>query len=158
MLLVLPLLLLPLLAYNVFLLAGGLNPWELIVLRADLWSGDRFTLSLGEGLLGVGVLLLGLDLVRAGRQGRRARLEALLAGLVVLAYAAEFALVPEAGTSTFVLLGLMALVSLALAPLLGRRHGARELFIEPRAGVRQNSSQDGRVEPAGLQKSVARQA
>ena len=64
-----PLMLVPFAVYNFFIVGGDLNPWENIVLRVDMMSGANFTLSMGEGLIVIALLLLFVEILKATRVG-----------------------------------------------------------------------------------------
>jgi len=105
-----PLLLIPLAIYNmiVFLMPGVALSETL--LRVQLVSGEIWTISLGDMLLGLGVLLLLLEIIKAAKPGGKYLTDHLLSFLVFGGAAAEFVMWPKFGNSTFLLLTLLAMV------------------------------------------------
>ena len=104
-----PLLLIPLAIYNmiVFLMPGvGFGE---TILRVQLVSGEVWTISFGDVLLAVGIVLLLLEVVKAARPGSKYLTDHLLSLLVFGAAAAEFVLWPKFANSTFFLLTLLAM-------------------------------------------------
>lgn len=125
-----PLMLVPLAVYNFFILAGDLNPWENIVLRLDMMSGSKFTLTMGEGLLVLALALLFVEILKATRIGAATIVDHLLSTVVLLAGLVEFLLVPQAATSTFFLLLVVTLVDVVAGYSVSIRNASRDLTIE----------------------------
>lgn len=123
-----PLMLVPLAVYNFFLLAA-LNPWETVILRMDLLDAS-FSLTSGEGLILVSLLLLLGEMTKAAHNPAPGK-ERLFSFLVVMAFAAEFLLVPRATTSTFFLIGVIALIGLIGGFLVAPRHHAGDIILDP---------------------------
>jgi hypothetical protein len=105
-----PLLLIPLAVYNIiaFLMPGVSFADSLV--KLPLVSGAAWSISLGDVLLTVGVLLLLLEVIKAARPGAKYLTDHLLSLVVFGASAAEFVMWPKFGTSTYFLLSLLALV------------------------------------------------
>ncbi|MGJ4888428.1 hypothetical protein ACQR1Y_09555 [Bradyrhizobium sp. HKCCYLRH3099] len=105
-----PLLLIPLAIYNmiVFLMPGV--AFSETLLRLQLPSGEVWTVSLGDMLLALGVLLLLLEVIKAAKPNGKYLTDHLLSLLVFGGAAAEFAMWPKFGNSTFFLLALLAMV------------------------------------------------
>lgn len=105
-----PLLLIPLAIYNMIaFLMPGVGFGETIV-QVRLVSGETWTVSLGDILLALGVLLLWLEVIKAARPNGRYLTDHLLALLVAAGAAAEFVMWPKFGNSTYFLLALLAMV------------------------------------------------
>lgn len=105
-----PLLLIPLAIYNMIaFLMPGVGFGETIV-QLRLVSGETWTVSLGDILLALGVLLLWLEVIKAARPNGRYLTDHLLALLVAAGAAAEFVMWPKFGNSTYFLLALLAMV------------------------------------------------
>lgn len=105
-----PLLLIPLAIYNIvaWLMPGVPLTGSLIGLT--LPSGVEWQITLGDILLALGVLLLLLEILKGARPGSKYLTDHLLSFVVFGGSAAEFAMLPKFGTSTFLLLSLMAMV------------------------------------------------
>ena len=64
MLSVIPLMIIPFIAYNVILVTGtSANPWDGTVFSVTLISGGQWTMSLGAMLLAVGLLFLFFEIL-----------------------------------------------------------------------------------------------
>ncbi len=105
-----PLLLIPLAIYNMIaFLMPGVGFGETLV-QVRLVSGETWTVSLGDILLALGVLLLWLEVIKAARPHGKYLTDHLLSLLVAGGAAAEFVMWPKFGNSTFFLLALLAMV------------------------------------------------
>lgn len=105
-----PLLLIPLALYNiiVFLMPDVAFTAPLVTL--PLPSTATWTVTLGDVLLALGIILLLFEMVRAARPGAKYLTDHLLSLLVFGGAAAEFALLKQFATSTFFLLTLLAAI------------------------------------------------
>lgn len=111
-----PLLILPLLIYNAvaFDLIGGQGlAWAEPVMSVPMASGAVWTVSLGDLLVIVALLLLLIETLRAPR--RTGWVSGVLASAVVFAaYMGEFLIVPAASTSLFFTCTAMSFVDLVV--------------------------------------------
>jgi hypothetical protein len=105
-----PLLLIPLAIYNivVFLMPGVSFADPLF--KLPLMSDTEWPVSLSDLLLGIGIFLLLLEIIKGARPGAKYLTDHLLSLIVFAAAAAEFVLWPRFGTSTYFLLTMLALV------------------------------------------------
>jgi hypothetical protein len=105
-----PLLLIPLAIVNiiVFLMPGVAFTDPIVTL--PLMSGTAWTVTFGDALLALGLLLLLLEVVKGSRPGGKYFMDHALALLVCGGAAAEFLLLPRFGNSIFLLLVAMTLV------------------------------------------------
>lgn len=103
-----PLLLIPLALYNiiVFLMPDVAFTAPLVTL--PLPSGTAWTVTLGDVLLALGIILLLFEMVKAARPGAKYLTDHLLSLIVFGGAAAEFALLRPFATSTYFLLILLA--------------------------------------------------
>jgi hypothetical protein len=125
-----PLMLVPFAVYNFFIVGGVLNPWEDVVLRVDMISGASFTLSMGESLLVLSLVLLFIEILKATRTGTSSIIDHILSTVVLIAYLVEFLLVSQAATSTFFLLMMVTLVDVVAGFSVSIRNASRDLTIE----------------------------
>lgn len=97
--------------YNVLLLAGA-APASLnrVLFRVMLPSGAVWAMDASHLLIAIGVLALYLEMLKATRTGGASVIEHSLSVIVLIAFLVEFIVVPGAGNSTFLILGLMALL------------------------------------------------
>ncbi|CCD94335.1 conserved membrane hypothetical protein [Bradyrhizobium sp. ORS 375] len=126
-----PLLLIPLAIYNmiVFLMPGV--AFSEILLRLQLPSGEVWTISLGDMLLALGVLLLLLEVIKAAKPNGKYLTDHLLSLLVFGGAAAEFVMWPKFGNSTFLLLTLLAMVDFFGGIALRTKRAARAVVAAP---------------------------
>jgi hypothetical protein len=122
--------LVPFAVYNFFLLAGDLNPWEDVILRLDMMSGASFTLSMGDVLIVISLVLLFVEILKATRTGASTIVDHLLSTLVLIAFLVEFLLVGQASTSTFFILMVVTLIDVVAGYSVSIRNASRDLTIE----------------------------
>lgn len=116
-----PLLLIPLAIFNiiVFLMPGV--DFAAPAFAVALMSGATWTVTFGDILIGVSLLLLLCEIVKVGRAGGRYLTDHLLSLLVLAAAAAEFVWLAPFGTSLFLLLCALAFVDFVAGIALHRR-------------------------------------
>jgi hypothetical protein len=125
-----PLMLVPFAVYNFFILAGDLNPWEQIFLRLEMVSGASFTMSMGDGLIVIALVLLFVELLKATRVGVSTIVDHILSTLVLIAFLVEFLLVAEAATPTFFILMVITLIDVVAGYSVSIRNASRDLTID----------------------------
>jgi hypothetical protein len=125
-----PLLLIPFAIYNMvaFLLPGV--GWTQTVTTVHMMSGQDWVLTWEDVLLGFSILLLWIEIIKATRIGMRSIMDHVLSLLVFIAMLVEFLLVARAGTSTFFLLMLIALVDALAGFVVGARSTQRQIEVE----------------------------
>jgi hypothetical protein len=109
-----PLLALVLITYNVapvlgYSFASPTNGRD-VVLQTHLISGAEWMLTWKDVLLLSGLLLLFIELLKSTRAATQNMLGHILSMIVFIIFLAEFLVVAEAGTSTFLILGVMSLI------------------------------------------------
>ena len=105
-----PLLLIPLAIYNIIVfLMPGLSFAEPLV-TVPMMSGAPWPVTLSDGLLALGILMLLLEVMKGARPGAKYLTDHLLSLIVFGAAIAEFLLWPRFASSTYFLLTLLALV------------------------------------------------
>lgn len=106
-----PLLALLLVAYNVVAMAGyTFSATSKAVLHLQLISGAIWELGWNEVFIMAGLALLFVELIKSTRATGGAALEHILSMLVFIIFLIEFLVVKDAGTNTFLTLGLMSLI------------------------------------------------
>ena len=104
-----PLLLIPIAIYNIIaFLMPGVSFTDTLV-KARLISGAEWTVAFGDSLVGLGVLMLLLEVVKGARPGAKYLTDHILSLLVFGAAAGEFLMWPKFANSTYFLLTLLAL-------------------------------------------------
>jgi hypothetical protein len=149
-----PLLLIPLALYNVivFLMPDVAFTTPLVTLR--LPSAASWTVTLGDVLVALGIILLLFEMVKAARPGAKYLTDHLLSLVVSGGAAAEFALLKPFATSTYFLLTLLAVIDfLGGASIALRWRKARRTAVVPAAApaaaphAEPPSTTPARVEP-----------
>ncbi len=125
-----PLLLVPFAIYNMiaFLMAGV--SWTSPVTTVHMMSGQDWVLTWEDVLLALSILLLWLEIIKSTRLGMRSVMDHILAMALFIAMLVEFLLVQQAGTSTFFLLMMIALVDVLSGFIIGMRSGRRQIEID----------------------------
>jgi hypothetical protein len=132
-----PLLIIPLAIYNMIaFLTPPDGGWNSKVVTVRLVSGVDWTITFGDSLIILSLLLLMVEFVKAVRPGTKSVIDHLLSFLVFFGAAAEFVTVKEAATSPFAILGVMCLVDviggIAVSVRVSRRLRAVEKPAAPR--------------------------
>jgi hypothetical protein len=128
MLSVIPLMIIPFIAYNVILVTGAsVNPWDGTVFSVTLISGGQWTMSLGAMLLAVGLLFLFFEILKSTRTSNTSVLDHLFSTIVFIAFLVEFLIVPGASTSIFFLLMIMALIDVMAGFSVSIRSAGRDV-------------------------------
>ena len=125
-----PLLLVPFAIYNMiaFLMAGV--SWTSPVTTVHMMSGQDWVLTWEDVLLALSILLLWIEIIKSTRLGMRSVMDHILAMALFIAMLVEFLLVQQAGTSTFFLLMMIALVDVLSGFIIGMRSGRRQVEID----------------------------
>src|ERR1700722_12623758 len=120
-----PLLLIPLAIYHIIVLMMQVLP-ETVLITLPLPSGLAWPVTMSDVLLTLGILLLLCEVIKGARPGAKYLMDHLLSLLVLCGAGAEFALLPQFGTSTFFLLTTLSLVDFlsGIAPRARRGEGA----------------------------------
>jgi len=106
-----PLFAIPLIVYNLMMLSGAMQPaLEAELFTVDLISGARWSFSAHDAFMATGVLILYFEIFKSTGTGAASVLDHTLSTLVFVVYLVEFLTVGGCGTSTFFILGLMALL------------------------------------------------
>jgi hypothetical protein len=121
-----PLLLIPLAIYNIIaFLMRDVSFVAPPLFMVPLPSGLAWPVTLSDLLLTLGILLVLCEVIKGARPGSKYLMDHLLSLLVVCGAGAEFALLPQFGTSTYFLLSMLALVDFLSGIALRTRRGPR---------------------------------
>src|ERR1700760_3367753 len=120
-----PLLLIPIAIYNIiaFLMRDVSFVAPLVTL--PLPSGAPWPVTLSDVLVTLGILMLLCEVIKGARPGAKYLTDHLLSLLVLCGAGAEFALLPQFGTSTYFLLTALALVDFLSGIALRTRRGVK---------------------------------
>ena len=104
-----PLLLIPLVLYNMVAFLLDL-PFSTAVFQLSLWSGVRMVVSTGDMLVILGVFLLYVEILKATRLSSKAIIDHVLSVALFVIMTLEFIAVERAATSTFLILMALSFV------------------------------------------------
>jgi hypothetical protein len=93
-------------------------------------SGASFTLSMGDVLIVISLVLLFVEILKATRAGASTIVDHLLSTLVLIAFLVEFLLVAQASTPTFFILMVVTLIDVVAGYSVSIRNASRDLTIE----------------------------
>jgi hypothetical protein len=128
-----PLLLIAFAIYNMvaFLLPG--TSWAAAVFTFRMPSGAEWAISASDLLIALALLLLFFEVLKAARNTARSIFDHVLSTLIFIGALVEFLLVPQAGTSTFAILLLIALVDVLGGWSVAVRTSRRDITVDPYA-------------------------
>src|ERR1700688_4225821 len=124
---------LPLIPFAVYNMIAFLTPgvsWTAAVTTVHMMSGTDWVLTWEDLFIAVAIFLLWIEIIKSPRLGMRSVMDHILAMGLFIAMLVEFLLVKQAGTSTFFLLMMIALVDVLGACYIGMRSGRRQIEID----------------------------
>jgi hypothetical protein len=125
-----PLLLIPFAIYNIiaFLMPGV--SWTATLTSVHMVSGGTWTMSAGDMLLALAIVMLFGEVMKATRIGVRTVVDHALSLLLFLAMLVEFILIDRAGTGTFFLLLVVSFIDVLGGFAVTLRSAQRDLTVE----------------------------
>ena len=125
-----PLLIVSLAVYNMIaFLTPGVS-CTATVTTVHMMSGQDWTLTWEDLLIAFSIFLLWIEIIKSTRLGMRSVMDHLLAMALFIGMLVEFLLVKQAGTSTFFLLMIIALVDVLAGFIIGMRSGRRQVEVD----------------------------
>ena len=125
-----PLLIIPFAIYNmVAFLLPGLG-WTQEMARIHMMSGADWTLTPGELLIGLSIVVLFFEMLKATRLSTRTIIDHGLSTVIFIAMIVEFLLVKQAATGTFFLLLVISFVDVVGGFTITIRTAQRDVTIE----------------------------
>ena len=127
-----PLLLVPFVIYNIvaFIFQMPDTFWTSRATTVPMMSGEDWELTWEDILIAVSIFLLWIEIIKSTRMGMRTIMDHVLAMLLFIAMLVEFLLVKKAGTSTFFLLTIIALVDVLAGFIISIRGSQRQIEVE----------------------------
>jgi hypothetical protein len=125
-----PLLLIPFAIYNFIAFLMPDVTWSGVVTTVHMVSGVDWTMSVGDMLITLAIVLLSGEVIKATRVGVRSVVSHALSLILFLAMLIEFILVKEAGTATFFLLLLISFIDVLSGFAVTLRSAQRDVTIE----------------------------
>jgi hypothetical protein len=132
-----PLLLIPFVIYNIvaFIFRLPDDIWTTQAATVHMMSGQDWVLTWEDLLLAFSIFLLWIEIIKSTRMGMRSIMDHILAMALFVAMLVEFLLARQAGTSTFFLLMIIALVDVLAGFIVSIRSSQRRLEIETDRGA-----------------------
>jgi len=125
-----PLLLIPFAVYNMIAFLTPGVTWTAAVTTVHMMSGQDWVLTWEDLLIAFSIFLLWVEIIKSTRLGMRSVMDHLLAMALFIGMLVEFLLVKQAGTSTFFLLMIIALVDVLAGFIIAIRSGRRQVEVE----------------------------
>jgi hypothetical protein len=125
-----PLLLIPFAIYNIiaFLMPGV--AWSSVVSTVHMMSGVDWTMTTGDVLVALAILLLCGEVMKSSRISRRTIIDHALSLILFLGMLIEFILVKQAATATFFLLLVVDFIDVLGGFAVTLRSAQRDLTVE----------------------------
>lgn len=122
-----PLMIIPLVVYNLQIFLGNANIWPQNMFTVNMISGEAWTMTVGDLMVCAGLLLLFFEILKATRISATSIVDHLLSTFVFIAYLVEFLLVPQAAHTVFFLLMVIALVDVLAGFSVSIRSATRDV-------------------------------
>ena len=132
MLAAIPLMIVPLIAYNLVLIGlvgGGVASLGSTITSLSMMSGATWTMSLGDLLITVSLVLLFIEVLKATRTGSWSVIDHMLSMFVFVAFLVEFLLVRGAATQVFFILMVIAFIDVIAGFSVSIRSAGRDVSI-----------------------------
>lgn len=132
MLAAIPLMIVPLIAYNLVLIGlvgGGVASLGSTITSLSMMSGATWTMSLGDLLITVSLVLLFIEVLKATRTGSWSVIDHMLSMFVFVAFLVEFLLVRDAATHVFFILMVIAFIDVIAGFSVSIRSAGRDVSI-----------------------------
>jgi hypothetical protein len=142
-----PLLLIPLAIYNIIAFLMRDVSFAAPLVTVPLTSGTAWPVTLSDVLLALGILLLLCEVIKGARPGAKYLTDHLLSLLVLGGAGAEFALLPQFGTSTYFLLTVLALTDFLSGIALRARRGMQVAPVARRGVKPEMAAAEPRFDP-----------
>jgi hypothetical protein len=132
-----PLLIIPFAIYNIVALGLGQPDaiWTTEAASIPMTSGQVWTLTWEDIIIGGSLVLLWVEVIKSTRAVIRAIVDHVLSMILFVAMLVEFLLVKAAGTSTFFLLLVIALVDVLAGFIISIRTGTRQVEVDNGARI-----------------------
>jgi hypothetical protein len=132
MLAAIPLMIVPLIGYNLVmigLLGGGIAELQTTIFSTSMMSGATWTMSIGDLLIVISLVLLFIEVLKATRTGPWSVIDHMLSMFVFVAFLVEFLLVRDAATQVFFILMVIAFIDVIAGFSVSIRSAGRDVSI-----------------------------
>lgn len=129
MLRAIPLLVVPLILYNIGLVLepGGASLWQHELFSLRMMSGGIWTMTLGDALIVVTLVFLFIEIIKSTRTTNASIVDHLLSTFVFVAYLVEFLLVQNAAHQVFFILMVITLIDVLAGFSVSLRAAGRDV-------------------------------
>jgi ABC-type multidrug transport system fused ATPase/permease subunit len=128
-----PLLILPFILYNLGMVgllgSGGVAVFESTVLSMTMLSGAVWTMSVGDLVIVIALVLLFVEILKATRVSSKALMDHLLSMVLFIVFLVEFLLVANAATHTFFILMTISFIDVIAGFSVSMRTAGRDVSI-----------------------------
>lgn len=132
MILSLPWVVLSVIAYNAITFATDMK-FDAIIFEAGMLSGNIWVFTLGDLILAGTLILLFIEILKATRTGGNSLVDHALSTVVFIICLIEFLVVPEAATSLFFFITIVALIDVIAGFSVTIRAARRDFAVGPGA-------------------------
>lgn len=131
MLLAIPLLLIPLVLYNVVMLGpgAGIGGLENQVMELSMLSGATWVVNVGDLFILIALVLLFIEILKSTRTGPFSVLDHMLSMFVFIAFLVEFLLVKDAATQIFFVLMAISFIDVIAGFSVSIKSAGRDVSI-----------------------------
>ena len=130
MILSVPFLVFSVIAYNVIVFVTG-APFDTVVFEVPMLSGALWIFTLGDMLVVGSLFLLFIEILKATRTSGNSLVDHALSTIVFIVCLIEFLVVPEAATSLFFFITLIALIDVIAGFSVTIRAARRDFAVGP---------------------------
>ena len=130
MLTAVPLLLVPVIAYNVVVFVSATD-FSNVLFSVQMMSGAIWPFNVADLLVSIAVAALFVEIVKATRTGTVSLIDHALSTLVFVGCLVEFLLVSQAATSTFFIITLIAFIDMVAGYSVTIRSARRDVAVGP---------------------------
>lgn len=128
-----PLMIVPFITYNIVALGligdTSSDPWQVVVLSVAMISGATWSMTLGDLMITLGLLLLFFEIMKATRVGTDSIIDHLLSTFVLIAFLVEFLLVASAAHAVFFILMVITFVDVIAGFSVSIRSATRDVTL-----------------------------
>ncbi|MBL4891197.1 MAG: hypothetical protein JKX91_05130 [Rhizobiaceae bacterium] len=128
-----PLMIVPFITYNIVALGligdTSSDPWQVVVLSVAMVSGATWSMTLGDLMITLGLLLLFFEIMKATRVGTDSIIDHLLSTFVLIAFLVEFLLVESAAHAVFFILMVITFVDVIAGFSVSIRSATRDVTL-----------------------------
>ncbi len=125
-----PLFLISFAIYNMIVFLTPGVAWTDVLATVPMQSGATWTITMGDALLALSLVFLFFEVLKATRTSARSMFDHMLSTLVFIGALIEFLIVPQAATSVFAILLVMALIDVMAGWSVSMRAARRDLTVE----------------------------